>query len=112
TVADGKIVTLGVRGVLSCLDAATGKVVWRKNDYNGAYPRFFASSSPIVADGLCVVQLGGEDKGGVVACELASGKEKWKWNGDAAAYASPVVMTIDGAKLIVAQTETKMVALA
>jgi len=111
TVADGKVVTLGTRGVLSCLDAATGKLVWRKDDFNGAYPRFFASSSPVVADGLCVAQLGGADKGGVVACELASGKEKWKWTGDAAAYASPLVMSVDGTKLIVAQTETKMVAL-
>ena len=111
TVADGKVVTLGVRGVLSCLDAATGKVVWRKNDFNGAYPRFFASSSPVVADGLCVAQLGGTDKGGVVACELASGKEKWNWTGDPAAYASPLLMSVDGVKLIVAQTETKIVAL-
>jgi len=111
TVANGKVVTLGVRGVLSCLDATSGKVVWRKNDYNGAYPRFFASSSPLVADGLCVAQLSGADKGGVVACELESGKEKWKWAGDQGAYASPLMMNVDGAKLIVAETETKMVAL-
>src|SRR6266496_899232 len=39
TVAGGKVVTLGVRGMLSCLDAATGKKVWRKNDYPDAYPR-------------------------------------------------------------------------
>src|SRR5262249_38654379 len=36
TVAEGKVVTLGVNGVLSCLDAATGKVLWRKEDYKGA----------------------------------------------------------------------------
>ena len=44
-VADGKVVTLGVTGVLSCLDAASGKVLWRKEDIKGA-PRFFTSSSP------------------------------------------------------------------
>ena len=27
-VADGKVVTLGVRGVVSCLDAKSGKVLW------------------------------------------------------------------------------------
>src|SRR5687768_13688936 len=31
TVANGKVVTLGVRGMLSCLDAASGKVLWRKD---------------------------------------------------------------------------------
>src|SRR5260370_26538104 len=48
TVADGKVVTLGVRGTLSCLDAASGKVVWRKDDFKGSLPQFFTSSSPIV----------------------------------------------------------------
>src|SRR5579871_6764749 len=37
-VADGKVVTLGVRGVLSCYDAASGKMLWRKDDYRGAIP--------------------------------------------------------------------------
>src|SRR5437588_1070192 len=40
-VADGKVVTLGVGGAVSCLDAATGKVVWRKEDFKGVHPRFF-----------------------------------------------------------------------
>jgi outer membrane protein assembly factor BamB len=112
TVAEGKVVTLGVRGVLSCLDAASGKLLWRKDDFPGALPKFFTSSSPIIADGLCVAQVGGADKGGIVAYDLSTGDEKWKWTGDAPAYASPVLMTVDGAKLIVAQTETKMLALA
>src|SRR5437667_5861346 len=65
TVADGKIVTLGVRGVLSCLDAGSGKLLWRKDDFKGAYPRFFVSSSPLVVDGMCIAQLGGAENGGV-----------------------------------------------
>jgi outer membrane protein assembly factor BamB len=111
TVADGKVVTLGVRGVLSCLNAADGKVLWRKDDFQGAVPRFFVSSSPVVADGLCVAQLGGQEKSGIVAYDLTTGAEKWKWSGDSPAYASPVLMTAGGAKLIVAETETRIVAL-
>jgi outer membrane protein assembly factor BamB len=118
TVADSKVITLGVRGTLSCLDAASGKVLWRKDDFKGFWPMFFASSSPIVADGVCVAQLGGKENGrgqkedGVIAAyDLASGSEKWKWTGDIPAYASPVLMSVGDTKLIVAETEHKVVAL-
>lgn len=109
--ADGKIVTLGVRGTLSCLDAAKGTKLWRKDDFQGIWPRFYTGSSPIIVGNLCVAQLGGTANGGIVAYDLASGEEKWKWTGDAPAYASPVLLNADGTKLIVAQTEKKMVAL-
>ena len=111
TVAEGKVVTLGVRDVLSCLNAEDGKVLWRKDEFKGATPRFYTASSPLVADGMCVAQRGGGDNGAVVAYELATGNEKWKWSGDSPAYGSPVSMTVDGTKLIIAMTETKIVAL-
>jgi outer membrane protein assembly factor BamB len=111
TVADGKVVTFGVRGILSCLDAASGKMLWRKDDFSGDTPRFFTSASPLIADNLCIAEVGG-DRGGIVAYDLATGTEKWKWTGDGPAYASPVLMTVDGNKLVVAQTASKMVALA
>jgi outer membrane protein assembly factor BamB len=110
TVAGGKVVTLGVRGTLSCLDAATGKVLWRKDDFK-SWPTFFTSSSPIVVEGLCVAQLGGQSNGAVVAYDLATGNEKWKWTGDGTAYASPVLLTLGGAKAIVAETDKNIVAI-
>jgi outer membrane protein assembly factor BamB len=109
-VADGKVVTLGVRGTVSCLDAATGNKLWRKNDVSGV-PRFMTSCSPMIVDGLCIVQLGGEGSGAIVAYDLASGNEKWKWTGDGTAYASPVLLTLGDAKAIVAETAKKIVAL-
>jgi outer membrane protein assembly factor BamB len=108
-VADGKVVTLGVRGILSCLDAATGSKVWRKEDAK-SLPRFFPSSSPIIVDGLCIVQFGGEGGGGIAAYELGTGNEKWTWTGDGTAYASPSLLTIDGVKAIVAETAKNIVA--
>jgi outer membrane protein assembly factor BamB len=120
-VADRKVVTLGVGGVLSCYDAASGKMLWRKDDFK-SWPAFFTSCSPIIVDGLCIVQLGGGDRsprkggggssapaGGVVAYDLASGHEKWRWTGDGTAYSSPVQQTVDGVKTIVAETATKIV---
>src|SRR5579862_8782665 len=56
TVASGKVVTLDTRDTLCCFDAASGNQLWRKDDIH-SWPRFFASSSPIVVDGLCIAQL-------------------------------------------------------
>jgi outer membrane protein assembly factor BamB len=108
-VADGKVVTLGASGTLSCLDTS-GKVAWRKtNDKN--HPQFFTSCSPIIVNGLCVVQTGSEDSGAIVAYDLADGKEKWKWTADGTAYASPILATIADTKMIVAETAGKIVGL-
>jgi len=109
TVAEGKVVTLGVRGVLSCYDAAQGTLLWRKDDFKGATPRFFTSSCPVVADGICVAQLGSEQNGGMVAYDLASGEEKWRWAGDGPAYASPALLTVDNTNYVVAETGRKLV---
>jgi outer membrane protein assembly factor BamB len=109
TVAGGKVVILGARGALSCYDV-DGKRLWRKDDLKG-WPRFFAASSPLVVDGLCIAQLGGQKNGGIVAYDLDSGKEKWKWTGDGPAYASPVLLTVGGTKVIIAETNAKIVGL-
>jgi len=116
-VADGKVVTVGVRGVLSCFDAASGKTLWRKDEFKGHWPTFYFSSSPIVVDGLCIAQLGGkeygrgQDNSALVAYDLATGAEKWKWTGDGPAYASPALITVDGTKVVVAETEQSLVAI-
>src|SRR5262249_8639648 len=109
TVADGKVVTLGASGILSCLDAASGKKVWRNEDYKGSVPRFFTSSSPIIVDGFCIAQVGGRGNGAVVAFDLANGKEKWKAASEGTEYSSPVLLTIGDTKLLVAETSRNVV---
>ena len=109
--SESKLVTLGVSGILSCLDAGTGKVLWRKENPENAVPQFFTGMSPLITDGLCIVHLGTMAKGQVVAFDLTTGKEKWKWEGDGPAYASPSVMTVDGQKHIIVLTEKNLIAL-
>ncbi len=109
-VAEGKVVTMGVGGVLSCLDAATGKLVWRKDPVPKVVPTFFTSSSPIIVDGVAVAQLGGRGNGAIVAYDLSTGDEKWRWDAEGPEYASPVVLTVEGTKQIVALTEKSIVA--
>jgi outer membrane protein assembly factor BamB len=112
TVADGKVVTLGLRGTVSCYDAKDGKLLWRKEDFKGAFPRFFTSASPVVTDGLCIAALGGGDRGGVIAYDLKTGDEKWRWDGEGASYASPVLLTADGTKMVIAEMDKKILGLA
>jgi outer membrane protein assembly factor BamB len=112
TVAGGKVVTLGVAGVLSCLDASSGKVAWRNDVFPKNVPQFFTAMSPIVVDGKCIAHLGGKEAAAIIAFDLVAGSPKWRWNGDGPAYASPVLMTVNGTKQIVAQTDQNVVGLA
>jgi outer membrane protein assembly factor BamB len=109
TVADGKVVTLGVMGVLSCYDAATGKKLWRKDDLKG-WPMFHTASSPIVVNGLCIAQLGGDRNGATVAYDLATGEQKWKADSDSPGYASPVLLKVGDTKAVVAETDKSIIA--
>jgi outer membrane protein assembly factor BamB len=65
--------------------------------------------SPIVVDGLAIVHLGKESTGAIVAYELATGEPKWKWAGEGPAYASPVLVALEGRKLLITQTAMSMV---
>lgn len=100
-VADGKVVTIGVGGVLSCLDAATGKVVWRKDPFPKIVPRFFTSTSPMIVDGMCIAHLGKGGNGAIIAYDLKTGDEKWRWADEGPEYASPTLLTVDDTKQIV-----------
>jgi outer membrane protein assembly factor BamB len=117
-VADGKVCTLGVGGILSCLDAATSKVLWRKQsaaDYLGIPYQFESSMSPIVVDGMCIVHVGGTPQGAkvgqgaLVAFDLASGQAKWKCDCNVPAPSSPVVATIEGVKQLVTINASQVV---
>jgi len=110
-VSDGKVVTFGVSGILSCLDASSGKVIWRKENPANEIPQFYTGMSPLIVEGVCLAHVGTKDKGQFLALDLNSGKEKWVWNGDGPAYASPSLMTIAGQKHIIVQSEKNLLAL-
>lgn len=108
-VADGKVVTLGVGGVVSCLDATTGKLVWRKDPFPKIVPRFFAAFSPIIVDGMAIAHLGGQGNGAIIAYGLVTGDEKWRWADEGPDYGSPVLLTVEGTKQIATPTEKSVV---
>ena len=106
-VVNGTVCTFGVGGVASGLDAATGKKLWRKE--SSGKPKFFTSTSPVGADGLCVVHTGSDDRGELTAFEAATGNEKWKLPKYGAPYGSPVVATISGTKQVIELSATNLI---
>ncbi len=111
-VSNGKLYTLGVTGVLSAYDAAKGKLLWRKEfarQFKSTSPDFGTATSPIVDRGLIIVYVGGSDSGGLKAFDANTGEEKWSWNGDGPAYATPIVVEIAGKRQIVTQSQQNII---
>lgn len=104
----GKLYTFGINGILSCYDAATGNLRWRKEfskQFKATSPYFGAAASPIVHDGLVIVHVGGHDSGALTAFEAQTGEVKWRWKEDGPGYASPIVAEIGGTTHLVTQTQ-------
>src|SRR5690242_17353264 len=99
---DGKLYTLGISGILTCWDGATGAVRWRKEfQYREKWPLFGTAMSPLVDRGLLIAHVGGNDDGALTAFDAASGEVKWQWKGDGPAYASPIVGDFGGTRQVI-----------
>jgi outer membrane protein assembly factor BamB len=112
----GRVYTLGISGILSAFDAATGRVLWRHDfakEFPQTSPLYGAAMSPIAIDADAIVaHVGGPGRGALAAFDAATGAIKWAWRGDGPGYASPVVMTaVDGVRQIITQTERRLVSL-
>jgi outer membrane protein assembly factor BamB len=98
TVAEGRIFTLGANGDLSAFNGLDGKRIWHRNlraDYKADKGFFGFACSPLVIGTAVLINVGGKGAG-VVAFDVASGKELWKSTDDGASYSSPVAAEIDG----------------
>lgn len=108
TIADGRVFTLGISGIFSAHDLATGKLLWRKNA-PPAPPEFGTATSPVVEGNTVIVFLGGIRGGALTAMDAATGAEKWRWTGDGPAYASPILATLGGTRQVITQSRNKLV---
>lgn len=115
TLANGKLYTFGLGGILSCFDAATGAVKWRKSyekEFPGTNPIYGAAMSPLVDNGLLIAHVGGENNGALRAFDLETGATKWSWTEDGPGYASPVAIDAGGTRQIITQTQKHIVGVA
>jgi outer membrane protein assembly factor BamB len=114
-VAGGRLFTLGINGILSAFDAATGKPIWRKTfegEFDATAPDFGVAMSPLVDAGSVIVHAGGNKSGSLMAVNAATGTPRWQWKGDGPAYASPVLATFGGTRQVVTQSRSHVVGLA
>ena len=111
---EGKLYTLGIGGVLTCWDAETGRVRWRKDfskQYRTTSPYFGSAMSPVVDHGLLIAHVGGHDDGALTAFDAQSGEVKWRWTGDGPAYASPIVAELGGMRQVITETQNNIVSI-
>ena len=113
--AQGRLYTVGISGILSCYDSAKGTLLWRKrfaDRFPSASPVFGTSASPLVDAGTLYLHVGGTGKGALFALDAVTGKEKWAWTGDGPGYASPILADLGGVRQLITQTERFLVGLA
>lgn len=116
-VVDGdRVYTFGAGGILHCLNADDGDVIWKIDtaDKFGVIQNFFGvGSTPVVEGDLLIVQIGGSpeasqsvppgrldlvegDGTGIVAFDKLTGQVKYKITDELASYATPKLATIAG----------------
>ena len=62
TFADGKLFTLGMTGIVSAFDAATGKRLWQTASSQPG-PLYHTAMSPLIDRGLAIVHVGSHGRG-------------------------------------------------
>lgn len=104
TVHEGRVFTYGATGILNCLDAATGQKLWSRSvlaEEKLENITWGLSASPLVFDDTVVVTGGMKKESTVLAYRRSTGEPLWKVGSDQASYASPVLATVAGKRVIV-----------
>lgn len=113
-VAAGRVYAFGIGGILSAFDAASGRVLWRKDfrsEFKATSPDFGTAMSPLVVEGLVIVHAGGPRDGAILALDGRNGAVRWAWRADGPGYASPVAGVFGGVGQVITQTQSHVTGL-
>jgi outer membrane protein assembly factor BamB len=95
-----RVYVYGAQGVLHCLQLSTGKMLWRRDlakELNVPQDFFGTATSPLVADGRVIVNVGAPKGPTVAAFEADSGRMLWgagsEWG---PSYATPMPAVMHG----------------
>ncbi|MGH9320195.1 MAG: PQQ-binding-like beta-propeller repeat protein [Vicinamibacteria bacterium] len=106
--ADGRLFALGMSGIVTALDAATGRLLWQK-PAPPVHPLYHTATSPLVASDVVIAHVGGHDRGALTAFDVRTGEVGWSWDGDGPAYGSPMVFELSGTRQVVTFTQENFV---
>jgi len=107
SIDEGRAYALGTMGHFTCLDAATGSVLWQKDlldEYAAQPPIWGIAASPLVDGDLVLVMIGGAEGAGVVALDKKTGAERWRALDDKASYSAPIIVQQAGRRVLVCWT--------
>lgn len=116
TIDEGLVYVLGQFGDLVCLEAKSGKVMWKKSltaDFGGRMQQWNFTESPLV-DGNKLLATPGGPQGTMVALDKKTGATLWQskqWT-DATAYSSIVPSDFGGRRHYVQLTEQNIAGVA
>ena len=102
-VSGGRVFVYSSTMVLHCLDAASGKVLWKKDiiaAFGGKNIGWLSAMSPVVDGGLVYVAGGGAGQS-MLAFKQATGELAWKSGEGAITHATPAVATILGVRQVI-----------
>ncbi|MEC7906984.1 MAG: PQQ-binding-like beta-propeller repeat protein [Verrucomicrobiota bacterium] len=104
TLADGRLFTFSVTGILSAWEAQSGDLLWRRDyshQFRQTHPDWGHSFSPLVDGDQVIVHFGGGHSGVLVALNVDTGDVVWTEGEDGPSHASPILVNLEGIRQIV-----------
>ncbi len=123
SIHDGRVYAMSAVSEFVCLDMRTGERVWSADllklaDTTQAQLEsavaWGRSASPLVVDGKVVIPFGGsgDNVKSLIAFDAVTGKEVWRSGDDQISYSSPTVSVLQGERVLLYVSETKLAAYA
>jgi outer membrane protein assembly factor BamB len=98
TVDGDTVYAVTATGMLYALSSDEGIVRWERNlkdEYGAKIPQWGMSTSPVVAGGFLLLEVGGTNAL-MVALNKKNGREVWRAGSGKAGYSTPVVIDVNG----------------
>jgi outer membrane protein assembly factor BamB len=103
TYDQGRIYAMGGNGEFQCLEADSGRLIWRRNiltENRADVLTYGEAVSPLIVEDKVIVLPGGTNGLSVVAYNKLTGALIWKSLSDKQAYTSPMLVTLAGQRQV------------